>query len=540
MKVCIIQPPYSANVNDSDTLFDYKIKLLDKCDETLDVIVLPEYSDVPCATSTLEETLFYHKKYIGELLEKCSQTAKKCGSALFVNALCEVEGKYRNTTYCFNKNGELAGKYYKKHLPPLELETLKLDSDYTFEFSEPYILEMDGVRYGFLTCYDFYFYEAFANIAKNKVDVIIGCSLQRSDSHSAIEIMCRFLAYNTNAYVVRSSVSFNETADICGASMVVAPDGKVLQNMKGKFGMATAEFDVNKKFLKPQGFGNPDGAHYEYIEYGRKPWQYRPAGSAITLNDSQMPYPRVCAHRGFSKVAPENSMPAFGAAVAMGACEIEFDLWYTKDGEIVSIHDSELSRVSDGCGFVYEHTYQELLKFDFGKKFGESFKGLKIIKFEEILKKFSCHVVMNIHLKTVDDDVEYSEELLKKIVALIRKYDCEKYVYFMAGNDGLLEAAKRIAPDIHRCCGEHQRVMRHEEAPGIVDRAIAHGCQKVQLFKPFFTKADVEKAHANGIICNVFFADDPEEAKEYIEMGIDTVLTNNYCVVANALSEYIK
>ena len=52
-----------------------------------------------------------------------------------------------------------------------------------------------------------------------------------------------------------------------------------------------------------------------------------------------MPYPRVCAHRGFSTIAPENSMPAFGAAVAMGAEEIEFDLWYTKDGEIVSIFD---------------------------------------------------------------------------------------------------------------------------------------------------------------------------------------------------------
>ncbi len=537
MKACIIQPPYSRNVADSDEFFEYKMDCLDKCDESLDIIVLPEYSDVPFATSTLEETLFYHKMYINRLLDKCSETAKRCNAVLFVNALYETQTGYRNTTYCYNRNGEVVGHYYKKHLPPLELEVLKLDSDYTFEFSEPYVLEIDGIRYGFLTCYDFYFYEAFARIAREKVDVIIGCSLQRSDSHDAIETMCRFLAYNTNAYVIRSSVSFDEKSEICGASMVVNPEGKVLENMKGRFGMATAEFDVNKKYLKPQGFGNPDGPHYSYIEYGRKPWQYRAAGSAIVLDDKKMPYPRVCAHRGFSKVAPENSMPAFGAAVALGAEEIEFDLWYTKDGEIVSIHDSLLDRVSDGKGFIYEHTYEELKKFDFGKKFGEAFAGLKIITFEEILQKLACHVIMNVHIKTLDDDVDYSEEYFRKIVALIDKYDCRPYIYFMTGNDSLLRMAKRIAPDICRCCGEHERVIRREEEPGIVKRAIAHGCEKVQLFKPFFTKEDIELAHKHGIICNVFYSDEPEETEKFLEMGVDTVLSNNYLVVANKVKE---
>ena len=152
-----------------------------------------------------------------------------------------------------------------------------MDSDYTMEYSEPYILELEGIRFGFMTCYDFYFYEAFANIARNHVDVIIGCSLQRSDSHHAIETMCRFLAYNTNSYVIRSSVSFSEESEICGASMIVSPEGKVLANMKGRFGLESIEFDPKQKYYKAAGFGNPPASHYEYIEYGRKPWQYRPA-----------------------------------------------------------------------------------------------------------------------------------------------------------------------------------------------------------------------------------------------------------------------
>ena len=50
----------------------------------------------------------------------------------------------------------------------------------------------------------------------------------------------------------------------------------------------------------------------------------------------------------------------------------------------------------------------------------------------------------------------------------------------------------------------------------------------------------VDKAHAHGIRCNVFYADDPEEANRYLDMGIDTILTNNYRVIAKTLEEYKK
>jgi len=532
MKACVIQPPYSRDTKFCDEYFEYKLDLLDKCDESVDIIVLPEYSDVPCATSTREETLFYHDKYIDTLMAKCTETAKRCGALVFVNALCKMEnGNYRNTTYAIDKNGDVVGRYFKKHLPPLEIEALALDSDYTFEFSEPYILEIDGVRYGFLTCYDFYFYEAFANIAVQNVDIIIGCSLQRSDSHDAIETMCRFLAYNTNAYVLRSSVSFDEASEICGASMIVSPYGKVLENMRGRFGMATAEFDPKDKHYKPAGFGRADAAHYEYIEYGRKPWQYRMGGSAIIKNEQQLGYPRVCAHRGFSTVAPENSMPAFGAAVAMGAEEIEFDIWPTADGEIVSCHDRTLERVSDGSGLLTDHTLAELEKLDFGVKFGEKFKGLRIVKFEDILKKFAGQVIMNVHVKPLSYTEEYPEEMMHKIVAMVKKYGCEKYVYFMLETDIQIAQFKKYAPQIPVCVG-------HLEARpwAIVDRAIEYGCEKVQLYKPYFNREMIDKAHANGVRCNVFWSDDPNETKEFLALGIDVILTNDY----NLISQNVK
>ena len=125
MKACIIQPPYSRDLSYSDEYFDYKMQLLSQCDQTLDLIVLPEYSDVPCATATKEETFYYHKKYINVLLDKCIETARRCGAIVCVNALYPVGDNYRNTTYVYDREGKLVGQYFKKHLPPDHPKSVK-------------------------------------------------------------------------------------------------------------------------------------------------------------------------------------------------------------------------------------------------------------------------------------------------------------------------------------------------------------------------------------------------------------------------------
>ena len=84
------------------------------------------------------------------------------------------------------------------------------------------------------------------------------------------------------------------------------------------------------------------------------------------------------------------------------------------------------------------------------------------------------------------------------------------------------------------------RVDGNKEALSIVERAIAIGAQMVQLFKPYFNQQSVDKAHQHGIICNVFWADDPEEAIQYREMGIDCILTNDYLAIKNALDGHFS
>lgn len=270
-------------------------------------------------------------------------------------------------------------------------------------------------------------------------------------------------------------------------------------------------------------------------------------GSAIIKNNEEMPYPRICAHRGFSSVAPESTMPAFGAAVALGAEEIEMDLWQTKDGVIVSSHDRGLERVSNGKGDLKDFTYEELLQLDFGGKFGVEFRGMKIASFEEILQKFAGHVIMNLHLRHEDQDAEFLEGYIKRLVALIEKYDNKKYCYFMSSYITTLAILQRIAPDIERCAGEED----DRPADYLLEKAVKTGCTKIQLFTPFFNRYEeelkqdyvsyiVKKAHASGVICNLCIADEPELTIQYLTKGVDTLLTNRAQITKMTRDEFLK
>lgn len=539
MKVFLIQPRYSFEPNEIDSCFNGLLKLLDECDTSADIIVLPEYSDV--LADVYGERGFYsaYEKYNEILLAMARKTAKRTGAIVFVNAGYMTENGIRNTTYAINRDGKIVGRYYKAHPAPSEVKGEEegghgLDVSYSYEAREPYVLEIEGIRFAFLTCYDFYFYENYAKIARENVDIIVGCSLQRTDTHEALSIMNRFLCYNTNAYLLRASVSLGSKSETCGCSMVVSPSGTELINMKNEVGIATCEINPKEKYYKSAGYMGKLKSHYEYIEEGRRPWLYRNAGASVIPFEDKLKYPRLCAHRGFNTVAPENSMPAFGSAVALGAEEIEFDIWTTKDGVLVSSHDSTLERVSNGTGKIYEHTYSELLELDFGVKHCDKFAGLKICTFQEILQKFASRVIMNIHVKIWDE--HFDNPMIEEIVSLVRKYDAQNHIYFMTTNDEIIKRVIEYAPDLRVCVGWDG----NKEPNSIVERAIKLGAYKVQFFKPYFTKEAIELAHKNGILCNVFYADDPNEARKYIEMGIDTVLTNDYLAIKNAVKDLLR
>nr|WP_244535732.1 glycerophosphodiester phosphodiesterase family protein [Lentibacillus halodurans] len=109
---------------------------------------------------------------------------------------------------------------------------------------------------------------------------------------------------------------------------------------------------------------------------------------------------QLIAHRGSSGHAPENTIAAYDLGFEQKADYIEIDIQMTKDGELVSIHDTTIDRTTDGTGSVGDYTLEELRNLDAGSWFDQSFAGEKIPTFEEILDRYRGKIGILIELKS--------------------------------------------------------------------------------------------------------------------------------------------
>lgn len=250
--------------------------------------------------------------------------------------------------------------------------------------------------------------------------------------------------------------------------------------------------------------------------------------SLIIAKDSLHPYPRVCAHRGMCDVSPDNSLPGYGAAIALGADEIELDVLPTRDGQLVSMHDRDLAKISNGTGMEFDYTLEELMQLDFGAVFSPAYKGLKVLLFEDVLRKLGRSVIMNIHMKMWDLDI--GEAQYDAVAALIRRHNCEKHVYVTSTRLDHLNAFHALAPEIARCtCFNCLK----GDPFAAVDAAARAGLEKIQISHP--TAEVIAYAHEKGLKVNICFAETEAEARALLSMGADTLMTNNLLAVLPAL-----
>ena len=108
------------------------------------------------------------------------------------------------------------------------------------------------------------------------------------------------------------------------------------------------------------------------------------------------------AHRGGSKLRPENTFAAFDHAVALGVDAIECDVHLSRDGEVVVIHDATLERTTDASGPVSARSAAELARIDaafrFGSADGHPFRGrgFGVPRLAELLERITIPIIVEI------------------------------------------------------------------------------------------------------------------------------------------------
>lgn len=222
----------------------------------------------------------------------------------------------------------------------------------------------------------------------------------------------------------------------------------------------------------------------------------------------------VSVHRGDTRCAPENTLPAFRFAVEKGAHQIEFDIRLTKDDHLVIMHDATVDRTTNGTGRVADATLEELRKLDAGSWKGPEWKGVRIPTFHEVLETVPPYIQLNCHLRP-----GVAVKVTREIVTMKRLAQC-----FLACGKADALAAKKVDPRIRICNMQHQG----GADTSYPDETIAMGAEYIQILGWTDRMPEVcAKLRAHQVTINYCCTSDPALFRRLIEAGIQYPLTNN-------------
>jgi len=247
--------------NPDKKIAEFLINELQKVEKD-SLIVLPEYSNAGGISNIESEKQAMPRAK--EMLKAASEIAKENSAYVAINVLETRDGKIKNSTYLFDKAGEVAFIYDKIHLPPSEIA---LGVEYG---NGDCTCDLDGIRFGFLTCYDVYFNEQIEYLASQKCDIILIPGYQRGESVDIIRAQARLIAFRCNSFVAKSSYSMNSD-EKGGCSMIIAPNGKILKDMGKSIGAVSTNIEPKEKHMRTAGFGGGIIRNDDFINNGLRP-----------------------------------------------------------------------------------------------------------------------------------------------------------------------------------------------------------------------------------------------------------------------------
>ena len=153
---------------------------------------------------------------------------------------------------------------------------------------------------------------------------------------------------------------------------------------------------------------------------------------------------RFVTHRGYSSIAPENTLAAYRLAKEKGYVFAECDVAFTKDGVAVLLHDSTIDRTSDGSGNISNLTYEELLQYDFGSWKSSAYAGEKIPTFEEFIalcKEIGIHPYIEIK-----NSATYTQENIDTLMAIVVEYGMQDNCTWISFTENYLKYVRNADP----------------------------------------------------------------------------------------------
>jgi glycerophosphoryl diester phosphodiesterase len=250
------------------------------------------------------------------------------------------------------------------------------------------------------------------------------------------------------------------------------------------------------------------------------------------------PYPKIIAHRGGGKLAPENTLAALQCALDHGFSAVEFDVMLAQDGVPVVLHDPQLGRTVQGLGNVSAIASGTLALMDAGSWFDSRFARERVPLLTQFIAFCREHQIwMNVEIKPAPG----LEAQTGRVVAALVRSCCDDLI--AAGDTArvpllssfsivaLLEA-QQVAPDLARAWLV-DRIPRNWQA-----QARALDIAALHVNARYVTLELVCSVHQAGYGLFCYTVNDALRARQLLDWGVDAFCTDRIDLIGPQFAEF--
>ena len=232
------------------------------------------------------------------------------------------------------------------------------------------------------------------------------------------------------------------------------------------------------------------------------------------------PYPRIVAHRGGGKLAPENTLAAFEMGASLGLRMVEFDAKLSADNVVFLLHDDTVDRTSNGHGAAAQMTYAEIARLDAGSWFDARFAAQVMPTLEQVAERcLTLGLAANVEIKPCPGREAETGRWVAKAVQTLWAGQAQPPLLSSFSYQAL-EAAAAAAPDL-------PRGMLYEAVPAHWrEDARKLGTVSLHASHKHLDGPQVAQIKAAGLHMLVYTVNEPARARELAAWGVDAICTD--------------
>jgi glycerophosphoryl diester phosphodiesterase len=244
-------------------------------------------------------------------------------------------------------------------------------------------------------------------------------------------------------------------------------------------------------------------------------------GSVEDPGGEREPLTSVIAHRGFSGAWPENTAPAFQAAIAAGCHMIELDARRTRGDRLAVIHDDDLTRYGHPGRRVSRLDLAELELLDAGSWFAPGFSGTCFLGLAEALTTIAGRVPVNVEIKVDEGQEAEAGTLVDAALAEVAHAGSPEVLFSTFSMIALcrLRCAAPTLPSalLHGRTGDPTAMFAE-----LADLAVEGLHLPLELARPELIQA----ARARGFKVRVYTVNDSRDMQRLLSEGVDGIFTD--------------